>query len=405
MLINEIENLLVVGIDTVSVANSAKKAGYKIYAADHFGDLDLRSVCLNYKSIIHQKSGKSCGNFESTFKPKKFVYMTRFLLKKTTIDAVLLSSGLDDHFDVLNEINELVPILGNHPEIVKRVREKPTFFEELKRLRIPHPETTFVNNLEEAKKAATEIGYPVVIKPLKGFGGVGIRKVRNQKELKLAFKNVFFSQDKVLIQKFIDGIHASVSLLASRTSVKILTINKQLIGLPYVFQREPFGYCGNIVPLRLAGALLEKCKCIVEKVALHFNLKGSNGIDFVISKENIPYLVEVNPRFQGTIECVERVLGINLVKAHINACLHGLLPKIKEKPKVFCTRLILYTPARVVAPDLTSFAEIRNVPLSEAIIEKGEPLCSVITVGNSRLSSLRKAEKTAKKIYKMLCPA
>lgn len=400
-----IQNLLAVGIDTVSIANSAKKAGYKIYAADYFGDTDLRCVCSRHESIIQQKPGRSCGKFESRFKPEAFLQMTRFLLKEAEIDAALLSSGLDDYSNVLNELNELVPIIGNRPDVIKRVREKPKFFEELKRLRISHPETAFVRDIEGAERAATEIGYPVVIKPSRGFGGAGIGMAQSPEELRMMCKHASLGQDDVLIQKFIDGIHASASLLASRVAINILTMNEQLIGLCDVFQQEPFGYCGNVVPLRLANSVLEECRSIGEKVALNFGLRGSNGIDFVISKGNIPYVVEVNPRFQGTLECVERILGINLVKEHINACIHNSLPIIEERSSNFCTRLILYTPARVIAPDLTYFRGVRDIPLLSTIIEKGEPLCSVIAVGNSRRVSLRKAKRTAQKIYTMLCPA
>jgi hypothetical protein len=116
-------------------------------------------------------------------------------------------------------------------------------------------------------------------------------------------------------------------------------------------------------------------------------------------------VVEVNPRFQGTLECVERVLGINLVESHINACLHGSLPTIKEKTSTFCTRLILYSPKRIIAPDLTPFLEVRDVPLPESIIEKGEPLCSIITAGKNRNFSFQKARKLAESIYNMLNPA
>jgi len=252
--------------------------------------------------------------------------------------------------------------------------------------------------------AAAEIGYPVVIKPSKGFGGANIRKAGNPEELEQAFERVFLGQDEVLIQKLVDGVHVSASLIASEVAVRTLTMNKQLIGLSYVFQREPFGYCGNVVPLRLTNAVLEECKRIAEKVALHFSLKGSNGVDFVICKGKTPYVVEVNPRFQGTIECVERVLGVNLVRSHVNACINDSLPTI-EKPSNCCIRLILYAPARVIAPDLTSLVEARDVPLPSTVIEKGEPLCSIILAGNNQWSSLGRAKKLAKKIYTMLRPA
>ncbi len=400
----KVQNFLVVGVDTVSVANSARKAGYEIYAADYFGDVDLRRVCSKYESVIYQEPGKSCGKFESRFKPEAFLRMARLLCKKAQIDAALLASGLDDHFDVLTKLNDLVPVLGNHPEVIKKVRDKPEFFGELQRLGIRHPRTAFVREIEETKMAAAEIGYPVVIKPSKGFGGANIRKARNPEELEQAFEHSFLGQDEVLIQELINGVHVSASLIASEVAVKTLTINKQLTGLPNVFQKEPFGYCGNVVPLRLTSTVFEECKCIAEKVASHFSLKGSNGVDLVIRKEKTPYVVEVNPRFQGTTECVESVLRLNLVRTHVNACIHNFLPKI-EKPSNCCTRLILYAPARVITPDLTSYMEVRDVPIPGTVIEKGEPLCSIMVLGNDQRSSLGRAKKLAKKIYTMLCPA
>jgi predicted ATP-grasp superfamily ATP-dependent carboligase len=395
----------VVGIDMVSIAKSAKEAGYKVYAADYFGDMDLRPVCSGCEAIIEQKRGKSCGKMELKCKTETFLKITKSLLQRCKIDAILLSSGLDDYVDVLYGLDELAPILGNSPEVIERVRKKLGFFKELKRLGIPHPETGIVRNVDEAKAVAVEIGYPVVVKPIRGFGGLGIRTAQNSKEIERAFLEVSLVSKDVLVQKFINGIDASVSFLVADKDVEVLTLNEQLLGLRFLSQQEPFGYCGNIVPLYFTDLVFEKCKFIAEKIALHFGLIGSNGIDLVISKGGTPYVVEANPRFQGSLECVERVLGINLVKSHINACLHGFLPTIKKKASTFCTRLVLHAPERVIAPDVTVFREARDVPLPGIIIEKGEPLCSIITEGKNRKLSFQKAKKMAKSIYATLHPA
>lgn len=396
---------MVVGIDTVSVAKSAKEAGYRIYAADYFGDIDLRRICSGFAAIIKQKRGKSCGKIESKLRPEAFLEMTRSLLERHEIDAILLSSGLDDFFDALHGLNDLVPILGNSSEVIERVRRKPGFFEELKSLRIAHPETIIVKDVDEAKAAAAEIRYPVVIKPIRGFGGAGIRTAQDSKQIERAFLEAYLVSKDLLVQEFINGVHASMSFLGAEKNVKILTINEQMLGLRFLFQQEPFGYCGNIVPLHFANSILESCKRITEKISSHFGLKGSNGIDLVISGDGIPYVMEVNPRFQGTLECVERVLGMNLVKSHIDACLHDSLPTIRERISTFCTRLILYAPERIVAPDLTVFPEVRDVPLPGAIIEKREPLCSIITAGKNRELSFQKGKKLAQSIYGMAHPA
>lgn len=394
------QKLLVVGIDTIFVASSAKKAGYEVYAADYFGDLDLRKTCDDFIAVVEQQKGKSCGRIAQNFKPEAFLEMAKTLKKRHNIDGILLSSGLEDFFDVLYELNSVAPIIGNSLRAIRNVREKLRFFEELRALGIPHPETIIVKSAREAEDAASEIGYPVVIKPAKGFGGAGIRKALNRDDLKKVLPTVFEDSGNIVIQKFINGVHASISLLAAENGVRVLSINEQLLGLPLVFQQEPFGYCGNIVPLKVSSSVFEKCKLTAEKVALYFGLRGSNGIDIVLS-EGEPYVMEVNPRFQGTLGCVERVLGINLIESHIRACLHGELPKIRE-PSKFCARLILYAPRRVFAPDLTAFQEVWDVPLPDSIIEEGEPLCSILAEGESRDSSFQKASSLAELIYSRL---
>lgn len=398
------KNLLVVGVDTVAVASSAKRAGYTVYVADYFGDIDLQRVCSECMAVIKQEKGKSCGRITSNFKPEIFLEIAKILSKKHRIDGVLLSSGLDDHFHILYELNELIPILGNSPSVIQNVGEKPKFFDELERLKAPHPETVILKDVLEAKAAAAKIGYPVVLKPTKGFGGANIKLAQNSSELEKVFFEVSASSENVLIQKFINGVHASISFLVADEKVKVLSINEQLLELPSVFQQEPFGYCGNIVPLHVAHSTFEKCKVIAEKIALHFGLKGSNGIDITI-KSGTPYVIEVNPRFQGTLECVEKVLGINMVESHVNACLYGVLPQVKSSASNFCTRLILYAPKRVLVPNLKVFQEARDIPIPESIIEEGEPLCSISAMGRSRGSSFQKAEKLAKSVYNMLCPA
>ena len=391
-------------MDVVSLATSARKAGYKVYAADYFGDQDLKRVCHESLSFVKQTPGVTCGQLSTNFDPENLLQLTRELLKKNAIDATLLSTGLDDSPDVLFELNDMIPLLGNHPHVIERIRDKMEFSQELKRLRIPHPETAMTEKFEEARKKAKDIGYPVLVKPSKGFGGVGIRKVQDPKELKQAFQHASLVDEKVLIQEYISGISASVSLISSANETITLTLNEQLLGVDEVGQEEPFGYCGNVVPLMTTRSVMNRCKNIAERITSHFDLIGSNGIDFVISEEGILYVVEVNPRFQATLECVERILGINMVEAHVKACLQGKLPTIVKKNAVFCTRLILFAPQRSVVPDLSAFEEVRDIPIPEVIIEKGEPVCSIVVEGANREFSLRKALTIVEQIRKSLQP-
>nr|NIR86678.1 ATP-grasp domain-containing protein [Candidatus Bathyarchaeota archaeon] len=334
----DIRSVLAIGLDVVSLASSARKAGYRVYAVDYFGDQDLKRLCRKTRSIIEQRAGENCGRLNIDFSPEALIHLARDLLKGNEIEAALLSSGLEDYPEVLFELNGLVPILGNPPNVIQKVRNKTEFFRELERLRMPHPETATAENFEEAKEKSKDIGFPVVVKPYRGFGGAGVREARNAQELKQAFREASFFDNNVLIQERVSGTPASASLISSTNKAVVLTLNEQLLGMREVGQREPFGYCGNVVPLSATAATTDACKNIVKKVVLHFSLVGSNGVDLVISEEGVPYVMEVNPRFQGTLECVERVLRTNIVRAHVEACIKGILPTIVKKTSIFCVR-------------------------------------------------------------------
>jgi len=251
----DIRNVLVIGIDVVSLASSARKAGYQVYAVDYFGDQDLKDLCHKTRSIIKQRAGETCRQLNTNFSLEALIQLTKDLLKSSEIDVTLLSSGLEDSPEVLFELNDLVPILGNPPDVIQKVRNKTKFFWELERLGIPHLETATAKNFEEAKEKSKDIGFPVVVKPSRGFGGAGVREARNAKELKQAFLDAALFDNKVLIQERVFGTPASASLISSTDKAVVLTLNEQLLGIREVGQREPFGYCGNVVPLPATVAI------------------------------------------------------------------------------------------------------------------------------------------------------
>jgi predicted ATP-grasp superfamily ATP-dependent carboligase len=393
------KNLLLVGIDNVHLAYSAKNAGYKVFVADYFGDVDLRRLSDGLISVLDQKPHQSSGRFEENYEPKAFINIVEKISKNNKLDGILLSSGLDDSYTILDKLNDKCKIIGNPPKTINRIRNKEIFFEELKRLRIIHPKTLITRSLEAAKKVTKDIGFPVILKPLKGFAGAGIKKVNNKKQLVKEYeRSVVRSNERIIIQEYIKGTPASISFLANYHRAEIVAFNEQLIGLENTYQPEPFGYCGNITPFLLNNVTIKRCEKIIEKITSCFNLMGSNGVDLVISEDNTPYVIEVNPRFQGSIGCVERVYDINLVKMHLAACLAKKLPKKRTLSSFYSTRLILYTPKRLVAPDLVSKPNITDIPYPSSIIEKGEPFCSIISNGATKNESLYYAHERAKSV-------
>jgi predicted ATP-grasp superfamily ATP-dependent carboligase len=111
-----------------------------------------------------------------------------------------------------------------------------------------------------------------------------------------------------------------------------------------------------------------------ENLAGKFNLIGSNGVDYILN-ENGLYVIEINPRIQGTFECVEKSLGINMLDAHIRAC-QG---EIMEMPKAKCYsyKKIIYSPTRMKYSPI-DLDNIYDLPHVGSITEKQEPLLTII---------------------------
>lgn len=391
-----LRNLLVVGLDVASLASSAKNAGYSVFSVDYFGDTDLRASCLSSSSIVKQGKNVSCGHLSLDFDLECFVTLTKSLLEKWEVDGILLSSGLEDYPQILSAVNELAPIVGNSVENINRVRDNERFFAELTRIGVPHPETGLVWDAEDAKRKAQDIGYPVVVKPEKGCGGFGLRKATNPRKLEEILGSDSFGE-RFLIQEYVEGKATSTAVISTATNTRTVAVNEQFLGLRSLGQLEPFGYCGNITPLEASEAVAERCREAAEKVVEHYRLVGSNGVDILITEEGMPKVIEVNPRFQGSLECIEHVLGINLVKAHIEASMLGVLPDIREVSG-FCARFILYALKRSKIPAF-ALEGVRDIPFEGAIVEKGEPLCSVITEGQNRTKTLQEARRLANAVY------
>ena len=393
-------NLLIIGIDNSSLAYSAKKVGYDTFTIDYFGDLDVRRISDDFISVIEQKPGVSSGRFEENYSPKALLQLFEVFRHQHKFMGTLLSSGLDDSFNVLYKINEECKIIGNSPETIRTIRDKKKFFQKLEKVGVSQPETLITSSLDLAIKKAKDIGYPLILKPSEGFAGTGIRKVHDQQQLVKEFRNLSLHRNKeIVVQEYIKGTPASISFMAAYPKSKIIALNEQLLGLKKVYQPEPFGYCGNITPYLPNRHTMKRCKKIVEKITYSFQLMGSNGVDLVISEDDIPYVIEVNPRFQGSLGCIERVYGINLVKLHLEACKNKKIEKNQCHPSLFSTRLIIYAPKRITAPDLVSKPSLRDVPCPGSIIEEGEPICSIISDGLTRDESLKRAQETARSIF------
>lgn len=384
------ETLLIAGVNTRPVVSSAKELGLNVVVIDCFDDVDLNEMVDHLYTFDRDEEGV---DHERIFE------LVSKVLDSHEIDACIFTSGLEHYPEKVEELGKRVEIWGNDEKQLSLCEDKEKLFDIADELDIPHPVTEKVQDLDEALDIANNNSeYPVLLKPSTSGGGIGIELVYGSEELRDSFYRVLNSgeEDYIYIQEFIEGIDASTSVISTGKKSKTLTVNEQIIGDKKLDAPRRFGYCGNVVPLPVEEELKSQISKYSETICTELGLKGSNGVDFVIADKI--YLLEVNPRFQNTIDIVEESLGINLVKAHIKSINQELTKKPKHKKS--SAKLIIYARKDFQVPDLTNFSSIVDIPRKNSNIEKGEPVCSVKKIGKNRNEVVKKAYKTVDKTQK-----
>ena len=363
------DSLLVIGVHTRPAVFSAKNLGYKVYSVDYFGDMDLKERADVSKSIIDQRPYCSLGRLSEDYSDEKLIRLSKGL----DSDGIILTSTLN-----LNERR----IFGTKPSRTKKIKDKEYQLKKVKKLGIAVPRSEVVNSKAEVAEIAEDTGFPFVLKPVRGNGGKKVCLVRD-------FSDIPEIDERCLLQEYVRGKTISVSTLSTRRESVAISTSEQILGLE-LLNCEGFTYCGSIVPYTSEEELL----LTAEKISKAFNVIGWNGIDFVEGRELT--FMEINPRFQGTFDCVERVYGINLIDAHIKACQGELIP-IPEA-KGFSVRMTLYAKERsMIIKDLKGHT--LDVPCKYGIVEKGEPITTVVASSLKKGNAIRLAERKVKEIY------
>jgi tyramine---L-glutamate ligase len=239
-------------------------------------------------------------------------------------DAVLIIAPETD--GILAKLTEIaedlkVPLLCSNSAAVKLTGNKAASHQIFRHAGLHVPDTR-LTSFATAGQAASELGYPLVTKPLDGTGCEGVCLVNNLSELgeALVLLRKVTLHDQILLQTFVEGTHASVSLLVAQDHSIPLSLNKQLIETG-----RPFNYSGGIIPFEHPAAkyAFELAQAAVQAVP---GLRGYVGVDIILEQDSA-WLIEINPRITTSYVGLHRILSQNLAWAMWKACREDVLPE------------------------------------------------------------------------------
>ena len=407
------ENLLLMGIDTRPMVNSALKLDYKTFSISYFKTVDFKMPYME-KHVLDQESVISCGRFEENYSPEKLLELSKdFLFQnydENEIDKIVLTTGINTK-DFSGEFKNFRKIVRGNKN-TESVDNKFKFYNKLKnKFDVPLTfQPSDVGELNEILQQHSNNQF--ILKPLQGSGGLGIFLLNNEsynelKQLDEICQNI--SLENYILQEYIEGTNVSSSILSSHDDRKNL-INSRLI-TEHDLGNDSYEYSGNILPLNEnsfrmfndnrteinADELNDEMKNISEDLIKEFGLIGSNGVDYILDNDGELKVIEINPRFQGTYELVENVLDINLLDAHIKAC-EGEIIDIPN-PKQYSFKKIIYARKQINIGNL-NIPNVYDIPYEGVKIEKDQPLVTIICSNKDLETTINDVKIAEDEVYK-----
>ncbi len=389
----------VIGFNARPIACSAKRAGAKVFVSDYWGDDDLSACCDDWVAILTPTPGARQRQPLDVPLYESLVQNLFHLMEKQELDYVFVGSGFDDHTNALIPLHKEGLLIGCSPNQMKKARDFASLAKIAEVHGIQTPKRQVVKTPDEALKLTGDITFPFLVRPTHSGGGSGIRLVRGPHDVINVYRETEEGgYEPRVVQEYIRGIDISCSVLAAEDKSITLSVQGQLIGMPTAGRNCDFAYCGNYHPSGLAKETISRIAEISEVISEVLDLEGSVGIDYVVDESNRIWLMEVNPRIQGTLELIEAASDLSVTSLHVLA-FQGVLPeKIPEiKPSV---KLIVYSRCDGLVPDLAKFQKTVDRTPKGVMVNVRDPICTIIEVGKSMTDCYRRASDTALTIQK-----
>lgn len=222
-----------------------------------------------------------------------------------------------------------VRILGTKGEDVDKAEDRVKFSSLLDNLNIPQPPWAKFTSIEEAKRFAENIGYPVIVRPSYVLGGTVMKVAWNQWQLEEFLKRAakVSKEYPVTVSKFIRGaMEVEVDGVCDGEHVVIGAIIEHL---------EPAGiHSGDatmIIPTqRLAKYHIEKIKDYTKRIARELKIVGPFNIQYLVKGLEVS-VIECNLRSSRSMPFVSKVKGINLMDYAARALLGIGVEDLDEK--------------------------------------------------------------------------
>ena len=256
-----------------------------------------------------------------------------------------------------------VKILGTSAENVDAADDRELFDEILEKCQIPRPKGHTVFTAEEAKKAANELGYPVLVRPSYVLGGQGMRIAVSDEDVEeyIGVINQIAQEHPILVDKYLMGKEIEVDAVCDGEDILIPGIMEHI---------ERAGiHSGDSISVYPARTISEKAKETIaeytRRLARALHVIGMINIQFIVLGDDV-YVIEVNPRSSRTVPYISKVTGIPIVPLATKVILGyklkdmGYEPGLQPEAKHIAIKMPVFSFEKIRGADISLGPEMKS---------------------------------------------
>jgi carbamoyl-phosphate synthase large subunit len=217
-----------------------------------------------------------------------------------------------------------VPILGTSADAIDRAEDRERFGEVLAKLALRAPRWGIARSLDEARRSAAEIGFPVMVRPSYVLGGRAMERIYDAHGLEDYFRRVLGAggpgggRDEsatvgfpLLIDQFLaDAVELDVDVVADRTGAVVVGGVMEHIEEAGIHSGD--SACA-LPPYSLPADIVDEVKRQARLLAIELGVVGLMNVQFAVVGGDV-FVLEVNPRASRTIPFVSKAIGRPLAK-------------------------------------------------------------------------------------------
>src|SRR5690554_4585695 len=296
-----------------------------------------------------------------------------------------------------------VPIIGTSPESIDVAEDRERFQKLLSKLGLRQPPNRTARTEGEAIALASEIGYPLVVRPSYVLGGRAMEIVHEQQDLERYMREaVRVSNDSpVLLDHFLNN--------ATEVDVDCLCDgNMVFIGGVMEHIEQAGVHSGDsacsLPPYSLSADIIAEIKRQTALMARALNVKGLMNVQFAIQNGDV-FVLEVNPRASRTVPYVSKATGLQLAKIAARAMAGSTLEEqgIGDEvvPDYFCVKEAVFPFVKfpgvdtILGPEMKSTGEVMGVGKSfgEAFVKSQLAVSVLLPESGTAFISVRDQDK------------